>query len=138
MGFDVIIRNGMVFDGSGRPAQKADIGIEGENITAVGDLADVRAEREIDASGLAVAPGFIDIHSHFDWPAIDPHHSDLLSPLIKQGVTTMVTGNCGFSPAPLSKEYRDVAMRRVVLQLFGESASGGASEEELFPWESMG
>jgi len=138
MGFDVIIRNGSVLDGSGKPAEKADVGIEGERIADIGNLADAKAGREIDASGLTVTPGFIDVHSHFDWPVIDPDHSDLLSPLTRQGITTMVTGNCGFSPAPLSKRHKDVNMRRVMLQLFGESIAEGTKLDELFPWYSMG
>ena len=138
MGFDVIIRNGSVLDGSGKPAEKADVGIEGDRIAEIGNLADAKAEREIDASGLTVTPGFIDVHSHFDWPVIDPDHSDLLSPLTRQGITTMVTGNCGFSPAPLSKRHKDVNMRRVMLQLFGESIAEGTKLDELFPWHSMG
>ena len=138
MGFDVIIRSGNVIDGSGKAMQKADIGIEGQKIAEIGNLAEAKATREIDASGLAVVPGFIDVHSHFDWPVIDPDHSDLLSPLLKQGVTTMVTGNCGFSPAPLSKGYSDVTMKRMLLLLFGEAIAEEKSADELFPWESMG
>jgi len=137
MGFNTIIRNGNVFDGSGKPSQKVDIGIEKDRITEIGDLSGALAEREIDASGLAVTPGFIDIHSHFDWPAIDPDHSDLLSPLLKQGVTTMVTGNCGFSPAPLSNEFKEIGMRKLAAVLLGGSGAEDASAEELFPWESM-
>ncbi|GAB4342807.1 MAG: amidohydrolase family protein [Candidatus Abyssubacteria bacterium] len=138
MAFDVIIRNGNVIDGSGRKAERADIGLSGDKITAIGDLSAAHATTEIDASGLAVAPGFIDIHSHFDWPVIDPNHSDRLSPLVKQGVTTMVTGNCGFSPAPLSKQHSDIALRRAALLLMGEQLSKGARMEEIFPWETMG
>ena len=135
MGFDVIIRGGSVVDGAGGPAAKADVGIEGDRITAVGDLSDAEAAREIDASGLTVTPGFIDVHSHFDWPVIAPDHSDLLSPLTKQGITTMVTGNCGFSPAPLSSKYKDVTMRQVLQLLFGESVG---DSDKRFPWNSMG
>ncbi len=138
MGFDVLIKNGSVLDGSGKPAEKADIGIEGDKIAEIGDLSGAQAEREIDASGLTVTPGFIDIHSHFDWPVIDPDHSDLVSPLTRQGITTMVTGNCGFSPAPLSKEFKDVTMRRAMLQLFGETIGEGETSDTRFPWHSMG
>jgi N-acyl-D-amino-acid deacylase len=136
MGLDVIVRNGTVIDGSGAPGRRADIGIEGDRITEVGDLADAQANREIDASNRTVTPGFIDIHSHFDWPAIDPNHSDPVSPLIKQGVTTMVTGNCGFSPAPLSRKFKSFAVHSMMLQLLGESSATTA--EDLLPWESMG
>jgi N-acyl-D-amino-acid deacylase len=127
-----------MIDGTGAPARRADVGIEGDRIAEIGDLGGARAEREIDASSLTVAPGFIDIHSHFDWPVIDPDHSDLLSPLVRQGVTTMVTGNCGFSPAPLSKDFGDVAIQRAMMRLAGGLAFTGAPAEALFPWRSMG
>ncbi|RJP73236.1 MAG: D-aminoacylase [Candidatus Abyssobacteria bacterium SURF_17] len=138
MPLDLIIRNGNLIDGSGKLARKADVAVDGDRIAEIGNLANAQAKRVIDADGLAVAPGFIDIHSHFDWPVIDPDHSDLLSPLLKQGVTTMVTGNCGFSPAPLSKEFGEVAMRRAMVQMLGESSFRGRSFEEMFPWKSMG
>ena len=138
MEFDIIIRNGNVIDGAGTPARKADLGIEGDRIAEIGTLSEAHAAHEIDASGLAVAPGFIDIHSHFDWPVIDPEHSNLVSPLLKQGVTTMVTGNCGFSPAPLSDEFKDFALRRVMPLLLGETDPDKESIEKVFPWKSMG
>jgi N-acyl-D-amino-acid deacylase len=138
MEFDIIIRNGTVYDGGGAPGRKTDIGITDDRITALGDLAGASAAREINAAGLAVAPGFIDIHSHFDWPIIDPDHSDLLSPLLKQGVTTMVTGNCGFSPAPLSDAYKEIALRRVLPLLLGGSDASRANVDAMFPWNSMG
>lgn len=136
MGFDIIVRNGNMIDGSGAPGRPADVGIAGDRISEVGDLSNATAETEIDASGMAVSPGFIDIHSHFDWPVIDPDHSDLLSPLLKQGVTTMVTGNCGFSPAPLVPGLSDMPLQRAILQLMGESARGKRIEE-IFPWRTM-
>jgi N-acyl-D-aspartate/D-glutamate deacylase len=137
MGFDVIIRNADVLDGSGKPAVKADIGIEGDKIAEVGDLSGAKAAREIDASGLTVTPGFIDVHSHFDWPAIASDHSDLLSPMLKQGITTMVTGNCGFSPAPLSKQSKEEMLG--LFSFFTEDvAIEGKEADEVFPWNSMG
>jgi N-acyl-D-amino-acid deacylase len=137
MAFDIIIRNGEVIDGSGKKARKADVAIAGERIADIGNLSGAQAAREIDAAGMAVAPGFVDIHSHFDWPILDPNHSDLLSPLLKQGVTTMVTGNCGFSPAPLSSRFKEIAMRRAISLLIGDMPKG-KSLDKLFPWHSMG
>ena len=137
MGFDVIIRNADVLDGSGKPAVKADIGIEGDKIAEIGDLSGVKAERDIDASGLTVTPGFIDVHSHFDWPAIAPNHSDLISPMLKQGITTMVTGNCGFSPAPLSKQSKEEIIG--LFSFFTEEINAeGKEADEVFPWNSTG
>ena len=66
MAHDLIIRNGTVHDGTGAAAVEADIAIDGDRVTAIGDLADATAESEIDATGLAVTPGFVDLHTHMD------------------------------------------------------------------------
>ena len=105
--FDIIIKNGRVMDGSGNPWYHADVGIKGGRITEINDLGNTVASRIIDAEGMIVAPGFIDIHSHSDYPVlIEPEvHSK-----IRQGVTTEVIGNCGSSAAPMNKglsEYRE-------------------------------
>lgn len=103
--FDVLIRNGIIVDGSGNPWYAADVGIEGERITRIGDLGNAGAETVIDASGLVVAPGFIDPHTHalrgiFDVPNAE---SALL-----QGVTTLTEGNDGSSPFPIDAHYREI------------------------------
>ncbi len=96
--FDIIIRGGTVYDGLGGDPFAADVGLRGNRITAVGDLAGRTSHRIIDAAGLAVSPGFIDAHSHTD-------HLLLVNPnaesKIRQGVTTEVTGQCGDSPFPV-------------------------------------
>lgn len=96
---DLIIGGGEVIDGSGAPRLRADIGVRGGHIVAVGDLADHAAAERIDATGLVTAPGFIDVHAHDDEHLLqggdEPH------PKALQGVTTVVTGNCGISLAPL-------------------------------------
>jgi len=102
MSFDVIIRNGEVIDGTGSPKSAKDIGIKGDAIAAVGDLSGAQAGRMIDASGQVVTPGFIDMHDHFDQTVLlYPKAQSALA----QGITTAVTGQCGFSPAPLDKHY---------------------------------
>jgi N-acyl-D-amino-acid deacylase len=104
MQYDLIVRNGTVIDGSGAPRFRADVGIAGGKIAALIDraqAAQASAPREIDAAGLMVAPGFIDLHSHSDWVIPIPEHAAILKPFLLQGVTTFVGGNCGFSIAPV-------------------------------------
>jgi N-acyl-D-amino-acid deacylase len=110
---DIKLTGGRVIDGTGAPAWRADVGITGERITAIGDLAREPAGRTLDASGLVVAPGFIDVHSHSDWRLWANRRAESK---IRQGVTTEVVGNCGFSPAPVSDEFRD-QMRSFALYL---------------------
>ncbi len=94
--FDLVIRNGLIVDGSGGPAYSGDVAINGEWIEAVGDIAG-GGVREIDAGGMLVTPGFVDIHTHYDGQLV---WSDRLSPSSDHGVTTVVTGNCGIGFAP--------------------------------------
>ena len=100
---DVLIRNGRVVDGAGNPWFPADVGIQDGKITMLGAIADdVGAATVLDAAGSMVAPGFIDIHSHSDFVVADPAHGEILAPFAAQGITTLVTGNCGYSPAPVN------------------------------------
>jgi len=100
---DVIIRNALLIDGTGAPATPADVAVSGDRITTVAPTIDVSAPDEIDAEGLALAPGFIDSHTHDDRIVlIDP----AMACKISQGVTTVVTGNCGISIAPVSLSER--------------------------------
>ena len=101
---DVIIAGGYVIDGSGSPGYDADVGIIGERIDAIGDLSRAEARRFVDARGMAVAPGFIDTHTHSEGALlVDPQHAYGL----RQGITTEFLGIDGMSYAPLSPEnYR--------------------------------
>jgi len=96
--FDILIRGGEVFDGSGAPPFAADVGLYGDRVMAVGDLRQAAAALTLDASGLAVAPGFIDIHTHSDFTLLVDGRADSQ---VCQGVTTEVIGQCGFSAAPM-------------------------------------
>ncbi|MFC4670455.1 amidohydrolase family protein [Seohaeicola nanhaiensis] len=96
--FDLLILNGTVIDGTGAARFAGDIGIRGDRIVRLGALADCTAERTIDATGLAVAPGFIDAHTHDDRMLLA---DGAMVPKVSQGVTTVVAGNCGISLAPM-------------------------------------
>lgn len=103
MSADIVIRGGTVFDGSGAPGRPADVAIAGGVIREI--RPQLRGKRELDASGCAVAPGFIDIHTHYDAQVFwDP----ALRPSSSHGVTTVVAGNCGFTIAPTRPEHHDV------------------------------
>lgn len=99
---DLLIRGGTIVDGTGGPARREDIAIAGSTIVAIGPEASTApARRVLQADGLVVAPGFIDMHSHADFTL--PSYPGALNSLA-QGVTTEVTGNCGYSPAPLAPD----------------------------------
>ncbi|MBM3934679.1 MAG: amidohydrolase family protein [SAR202 cluster bacterium] len=97
--FDVVILNGVVVDGTGKKAYRADVGVTGERIEAIGDLSAAGARRYVDASGLIVSPGFIDTHTHSEGDLlVNPQHACGL----RQGITTECLGIDGMSYAPLS------------------------------------
>ncbi len=114
---DLIIRNGTIVDGSGLPRFAGDVGISGRRITSVGrSLAGVEAAREIDATGRFVTPGFIDPHTHVDAQVLfDPY----AFPCIEHGITTVITGNCSLSMAPVRAEHRErfSAMFRLIEEM---------------------
>ena len=94
---ELIIRNGEVVDGTGAAPFHGDVVIEGGRIELVGDASEIESENEWDAAGMTVCPGFIDIHSHSDFTLIANRNAESG---IRQGITTVVTGNCGHGPAP--------------------------------------
>ena len=101
---DLIIRNATVFDGLGNPRFNADVGVIGDRIAAVGDLGGAAADREVEAGGMAVAPGFIDAHTHDDRAVLCGPECMLCK--MSQGVTTVVVGNCGISLSPVRMKSR--------------------------------
>jgi N-acyl-D-aspartate/D-glutamate deacylase len=129
---DIVIRNGTVIDGTGTPGVRADVAVDGDRITAVGAVPDA-GRHEIDATGLVVTPGFVDVHTHYDGQATwDP----LLSPSLWHGVTTVVMGNCGVGFAPAAPDRHDW----LIGLMEGVEGIPGASLREAirWNWESVG
>ena len=129
---DLLIKNGLVIDGTGAPARRADVGIVAGRISAIGRVAEP-AKRSIDASDLVVAPGFIDPHTHYDaqicWDGA-------LTPSSWHGVTSVVMGNCGVGIAPCRPAAREITMRDLVnveAIPFDVLAAGITWDWETFP-----
>ena len=105
MAFDLLIKNGMIVDGTGRPGYRADLAISGGKIVEIGKVKE-GAAKTIDASDLIVSPGFVDPHTHYDGQICwDP----LVTASSWHGVTSVVMGNCGVGLAPCKPEFREVA-----------------------------
>ncbi|MCL2006782.1 MAG: D-aminoacylase [Treponema sp.] len=146
--YDLIIKNANLMDGSGSPAFKADLAVKGDSIVKIGDLSSAEAKESVDASGLTLAPGFIDLHTHSDMNLLidGEAHSHIL-----QGVTTVGVGNCGTSVAPLNKEMSEETNRLVksyypdakpyefstVGEFFTELEKRGISQNMVF-WVGQG
>jgi N-acyl-D-aspartate/D-glutamate deacylase len=128
---DIVIRNGTVIDGTGKPSFTADVAIDGDRIAAVGRAG--RGRRELDATGLLVTPGFVDMHTHYDAQVTwDPH----LTPSSWHGCTTVVMGNCGvgFAPARPDKHRWLIALMEGVEDIPGTAMHEGIRWEwETFP-----
>ena len=110
MAFDLVIKGGEVVDGTGSKSFPADVGMDGDRITAVGQLGDAEAGKTISAAGKMVCPGFINIHTHDDLYVIRPDYLEVFEPYVRQGITTAVVSNCGWSPAPWTEDHGDLLL----------------------------
>ena len=128
---DIVIRGATIVDGTGAPRYSGDIAIDGERISAVGKVT-ASGRREIDASGLVAAPGFVDIHTHYDGQATwDPE----MAPSSWHGVTTVVMGNCGVGFAPARRDKHDwlIGLMEGVEDIPGTALAEGID----WKWESF-
>ena len=138
--FDVVIRHGRVADGTGNPTYFADVAVKDAHIARIGTV-EGTGKTEIDATGLIVAPGFIDVHTHADDVAEQPAAENFL----RMGVTTIVVGNCGTSSLDIGKFFRDIERNKVspnVATLIGhntvrEAVMGGNSNRAPTPEEMV-
>ena len=126
--FDYLIKDAMIVDGFGTKPFQGDVGVSGDRIKGIGALKGALSNTIIQAEGLVVAPGFIDIHSHHDLYVIDQDPIERFEFFVRQGVTTCVVGNCGWSPAPCVP-----ATKPMLLELI---RSMGAPVKQL-PWNTM-
>ena len=119
--YDIVIKDGMIFDGTGAPRVRGDVGIADGRIAAVGRVDAREGAKVIDASGMHIAPGFVDLHTHYDAQVFwDPYCT--LSGW--HGITSVAIGNCGFGFAPVDPDMREYAMRSM-------------TRVEAIPYESM-
>ena len=125
---DIKIINGVIIDGSGKDAYKADLGITGDKITKIGDLSNEDAKTTIDAKGQAVSPGFIDMHTHSDMSLVYDRNA---SSRIRTGVTTDVIGNCGIGVAPVKEENK-----QLLLDYLGTRIVGSMPVKLELKWDS--
>ena len=130
--YDLIIRGGMIVDGTGAPARRGEIGVKDGLIAEVSDKIDADAAREVDADGLLVSPGWVDIHTHYDGQAT---WDDELGPSAWHGVTTLVMGNCGVGFAPAKPDKHDwlIGLMEGVEDIPGAALAEGIT----WGWESF-
>ena len=125
---DLVIRNGTIVDGTGRSQFIGDIAVTGGILTQVGGTVVGEGAEEIDATGLLVTPGFVDIHTHFDGQIT---WDEILEPSVSHGVTTIVAGNCGVGFAPVAPECRE----QLVQLMEGVEDIPGVALTEGMSWD---
>jgi len=135
MDFDLVVTNGTVIDGTGAPGFRADVGVRDGRIAAVAEHGGLDGAEVLDATDLVVAPGFIDMHTHFDWYLPLPDHDRRLTPLLLQGITTITTGMCGQSVAPVTELSEPILRHR--LGSYGIDGGSQKEEQGYFRWHSV-
>ena len=130
--YDLIIRNGSIIDGTGAASMQADIAIKGGKIALIQASIESKAAREIDATGMIITPGFVDVHTHYDGQATWDTH---LNPSSNLGTTTVVMGNCGVGFAPCRPEDRDVLVK--LMEGVEEIPESAMSEGLPWTWETF-
>jgi N-acyl-D-aspartate/D-glutamate deacylase len=125
--YDLLIRQAQIVDGTGSPAYSSDIGIIGGRIVAIKQDLPEEARHVLAASGLVVAPGFIDAHTHDDLVVL---RQGIATPKVQQGITTLVVGNCGFGMAPMASSHQ-ADMQRYAAAILGE-------DQEVWQWPTLG
>jgi len=126
---DLLIRGGEVIDGTGKKGFTADVGVRGDRIVEVGRVSGEEAAKTIEADGKKVCPGFIDIHSHNDLYVIRNDYKQLFEPYLRQGMTTCVSNNCGWSVAPWPVQQSDLMSTTI--------RSMGIPKDVEHPWETQ-
>lgn len=133
MPFDLIIRDPLILDGTGRKPTRNDVGVLNGRIESIGDLSHAQADRVIEANGKVLCPGFIDVHSHADMTVVRPDHPRLLEPLVRQGITTFVGGNCGVSLGPVYAPGPGRDLQMTFYDLFT-----GERQDDNIRWTAFG
>jgi N-acyl-D-amino-acid deacylase len=111
--FDVILRNGLLIDGTGKPGFAADVALVADRVAKIGDLRGSTAELDLDIRGLVLSPGFIDVHTHDDAALIVRPQ---MTPKLTQGITTVIAGNCGISGAPYDRSGPPTGLLRLIFK----------------------
>lgn len=131
MEFDLVFEKPQVYDGTGRAPYLNDVAVKDGKIAAIGNLGDATAKERVPASGLALCPGFVDVHTHAEMALHQPKYEKLVEPLVRQGITTFVGGNCGAALAPISEENAKFQYEFYDIFL-------GADQRDDIKWKSFG
>ena len=110
--YSLMIKNVKVVDGLGNPWYYADVGVRGEKIAHIGRISIDNSEKVIEGKGMALAPGFFDMHSHSDLIFLSEKQPELMEGRIRQGITTEIIGNCGISVSPVKDEIKPVSREK--------------------------